>query len=106
MQDYTVERVGKPDLAFTGELIGQSDASTFSPIPNIRIYRTKAGKFVAALAKDPKRSVADHFEKPAEVLNWLKVSAGGSINPDAQAAIEQACSKDADFKSFWTEHVD
>ena len=101
MQDYNIERVGKPDLVFSGDLIGQSGSDR----PRVKIYRTKAAKFVAVLSVDAQRAEADHFDKPADVVNWLRAHLN-SITPEAQAAIEDAAKKDDSFKAFWTERVD
>ena len=101
MQDYTIERVGRPDLLFDGDLIGRSAGDK----PRIKIYRTKAGKFIGEMPGDDKRAKAEHFEKPAELVAWLR---GGSnfLTEEAQAAVEDAVKNDASFKSFWTERVE
>ena len=101
MQNYSIERVGKPDLAFEGELIGQSPG----PKPEIRIYRTKAGQFIGQVAIDSIRSKADHFAKPADLIAWIKAPTN-SISLEAQGAIEAAAKTDESIKAFWTERVE
>jgi len=101
MPEFTIERVGIPNLDFSGEMIGQSaDASG-----KIKIYRTKAGHYVAEIKVDSKRSNAAHFDQPQLVVNWF-MSVQGSITPDAQAAIEAAATRDEGFKKIWNEQVD
>jgi len=101
MQDFTIERVGLPNLDFTGELIGQSPDVN----PRIKIYRTKVGHYVGEIPKDSKRSEAGYFEKPDLVVNWFRTLVG-SINFDVQAAIEAATTKDEEFKKAWNQHVE
>ena len=101
MQDFTIERVGQPNLDFTGEMIGQSSGVN----PKIKIYRTKAGHYVGEIAKDSKRSDANCFDKPDLVVNWFRTLVGG-ISVDVQAAIEAATTKDEGFKKLWNQHVD
>lgn len=101
MQEYTIERVGKPDLIFTGDLIGQSAGAK----PRVKIYNTKGGKFISELSVDEQRAKAEHFEKPVDLVNWLKTNLN-SITQEAQAAIEDAAKHDEAFKSFWTERVE
>lgn len=52
MQQHTIERDGERPLRFTGELVAADDSHEHSgPASNrwieLRLYRTKAGKFVA-----------------------------------------------------------
>jgi hypothetical protein len=101
MDDFTIERLGKSDLTFTGELIGQSNG----PNPLLKIYRTKAAKFVGELRKEPHRSEANHFDKPGDLVAWVQSRLNG-IPEDAQAAIEKARAADKEFGTFWTEHVE
>jgi|SRR5580704_218280 hypothetical protein len=101
MQDYTIERVGRPDLDFTGELIGQSSAAN----ARLKIYRTKGGEFIAEVRVDPQRSEANPFSKPADLVAWVRNDLG-VITEEAQAAIEQAAKNDAAFETYWTEHVE
>jgi hypothetical protein len=100
MQDYKIERVGQPDLEFTGELIGKSSGEK----PRVIIYRTTAGEFIGQVAETSQRSEAGHFAKPELLVNWLKYRLT-SITEEAQAAIEDAALHDEAFKSFWTERV-
>ncbi len=101
MPDITIERVGKADLTFSGELIGQSNGQS----PVLKIYRTKAGKFVGELRKDAHRADAEHFEKPGDLVNWVRARLG-AVSEDAQVAIEKARESDEQFKAFWTEHIE
>ena len=101
MQDYSIERVGQPDLVFNGELIGKSGGD----MPRIRIYRTKASKYIAEIGTEAKRANAAHFDKPMDLVNWLKTRLN-SITEEAQAAIEDASKNDNSFKNFWTERVE
>jgi hypothetical protein len=101
MQEFTIERVGLPNLDFSGEVIGQSDG----PNPQIKIYRTKAGHYVAAFQRDSKRSDAVHYDQPEPVVNWLK-TLSGSITPAAQSAIESAAEHDEGFKKLWNERIE
>jgi hypothetical protein len=100
MQDYNIERVGQPDLVFNGDLIGQSAGAN-----RVKLYRTKGGKFIAQLSVDAQRSHAAPFDKPADLITWLKSNLN-SITPEAQVAIEEAAKKDEAFKKFWTERVE
>ncbi len=101
MQDYNIERIGLPNLLFTGDLIGQSGGGD----PQIRIFRTKAAKFIGELVHPSNRNEADHFDKPADLVNWLKRKLS-AITPAAQAAIEDAVKHDEAFQSYWTEKVE
>jgi hypothetical protein len=100
MQDYNIERVGQPDLVFNGDLIGQSAGAN-----RVKIYRTKGGKFIAQLSVDAQRANAAHFDKPADLIAWLRTNLN-SVTPEAQAAIEEAAKNDESFKRFWTERVE
>ena len=100
MQDFSIVRLGKPDLVFTGDLIGKSTAAK----PRCQIYRTKGGKYIGQLAIDALRSEAEPFDKPAELVNWFKSKIGLLI--DVQEAIEASARQDQTFKDFWTEKVD
>jgi hypothetical protein len=101
MQEFTIERPGKPDLDFTGDLIGQSAGGA----PRLKIYRTKAGEFIAALRVDTERAEANPFGKAADLVAWVR-NYLGSITEDAQVAIEQAAKNDAAFKTYWTERIE
>lgn len=100
MQDYSIERAGIANLDFTGDLIGQSGG----PTPQIKIYRTKALKYIGEMNANRKMAQAQHFDTPLGVINWFKNLVG--INADIQDAIEDAASKDEAFKAAWNEHVD
>lgn len=100
MQDYSIERVGIPNLDFTGELIGQSGG----PTPQVKIYRTKSLKFVGENRVNIKMAQAEHFENPAALITWFRNSTG--ITPVIQDAIEDATKNDEAFKSAWNDHVD
>lgn len=102
MQDYSIERAGIANLDFTGELIGQSGG----PSPKVKIYRTKALKFVGELRADLKMAQAQHFDKPVDLINWFKLLNGGGVSPDVQDAIEDATKNDDTFKAAWNERVD
>ena len=101
-QEYSIERVGIPNLDFTGTIIGSSS----DPAPMLKIYRTKAGKFIGALRVDAERSNARPFDKPGDLIIWLKGEVGSPINQVAQEAVEEAAKNDNDFKAAWNEHVD
>jgi hypothetical protein len=103
MQDYSIERSGIQNLDFTGELIGQSAG----PNPDVKIYRTKAGKFIGQLHADVKFSMAQPFDNPALLINWFKsVNGGFSISSEMEDAIEDAANHDDSFKAAWNVHVD
>ena len=101
IQDYTIERVGRPDLVFNGELIGRSAGDK----PHIKIYRTKAGKFIGEMAVGAERASAEHFDKPLDLVAWLR-RGSSSLTEEAQAAVEDAVKNDASFKSFSTERFE
>ncbi len=101
MQDFSIERSGVPNLDFTGELIGQN----YSSNPTIKIYKTKAGKFVGQQDANLKLSRAEYFETAPLLINWFKIP-HGVISPDAELAIEDAANRDDSFKTAWNVHVD
>jgi hypothetical protein len=101
MEDYSIERAGMANLDFTGELIGQSSG----PNPRIKIYRTKALKFVGEVRADQKMAQAQHFDNPVLLINWFR-SLFNVITSEAQDAIEDAAKHDDAFKAAWNEHVD
>lgn len=101
MQDFSIVRVGKSDLVFNGELIGQSGGAK----PRVKIYRTKAAKYIGEISVDAQRSDADHFDKPTDLVGWLSKHLN-SITIEAQTAIEAAAKQDETFKAFWTEKVE
>lgn len=100
-QEYSIERVGIKNLDFTGTLIGSSSG----PAPLLKIYRTKAGKFIGASRADAERSNAKPFDKPDDLITWLKTEVGSPINQAAQEAVEEATKNDNVFKAAWNEHV-
>jgi hypothetical protein len=100
MEDYSIERSGIANLDFTGELIGQGG----SPIPRIKIYRTKANKYVGEMSANQKMAQAQHFDNPVLLINWFKNLVG--ITGEIQDAIEDAAKNDEVFKAAWNEHVD
>jgi hypothetical protein len=100
MEDYSIERAGIPNLDFIGELIGQSGG----PSPRIKIYCTKALKFIGQLRADQKITEAQHFDKPADLINWFKNTT--NITSDVQDAIEDAAKHNDAFKAAWNEHID
>jgi hypothetical protein len=102
MQDYSIERAGIANLDFTGELIGQSGGAN----PRVKIYRTTALKFIGENRADLKMAQAQHFDKPVDLINWLKYANGGVVTAEVQDAIEDAAKHDDAFKSAWNEHVD
>jgi hypothetical protein len=102
MEDYSIERAGIRNLDFTGELIGQSAG----PTPRVKIYRTKAGKFVGEVNANQKMAAAQAFDKPADLIIWFKSQNAGTVSPEVQDAIEDATKHDEAFKAVWNEHVD
>jgi hypothetical protein len=102
MEQFTIERVGLPNLDFAGELIGANVQTN----PGIRIYRTKAGQYVGAIRVDARRSNVGHFATPDLLIRWFKDNAGGQVTPDVQVAIEAATTKDDGFKKAWNEHIE
>ena len=100
MESFSIERVGIPNLDFTGELIGQSGG----PAPRVKIYRTQALKFIGQLNANQKISEAQHLDKAPDLINWFKNPY--TIPPEAQEAIEDATNHDEVFKAAWNEHVD
>jgi hypothetical protein len=101
-QEYNIERVGIKNLDFTGTLIGSSSG----PVPQLKIFRTKAGKFIGVLRADAERSNANSFDKPEDLITWLKGVIGSPISQAAQEAVEEAAKNDDIFKTAWNEHVD
>jgi len=102
MENHNIERAGVANLDFTGDLIGQSGG----PNPGIKIYRTKALKFVGECRADLNMAQAQHFDEPRVLINWCKWLNSGAVSPEAQAAIEDAAKNDESFKAVWNEHVD
>jgi len=102
MEDYSIERAGIANLDFTGELIGQSSG----PIPKVKIYRTKALKFVGELKAEQKMAMAQHYDKPIDLITWFRSMNGGPVSTDVQDAIEDATKHDDAFKAAWNERVD
>src|ERR1700690_3532613 len=98
MEDYSIERAGIANLDFTGELIGQSTG----PTPRIKIYRTKAGKYVGETGANQKIAQAQHFDNPVVLINWFK-NTTGSITGEIEDAIEDAAKHDDGFKAAWNE---
>jgi hypothetical protein len=102
MQDYSIERAGIPNLDFTGDLIGQSAG----PAPVVKIYRTKALKYVGELRANQKLAEAQGgFNTPQDLVNWFKGFNYGAINPDVQEAIEAATKNDEPFKTAWNVQI-
>jgi hypothetical protein len=101
-QEYSIERVGIKNLDFTGTIIGSSSG----PVPLLKIYRTKAGKYIGAMRADAERSKAMPFDKPEDLITWLKGEVGSPINQVTQEAVEEAAKNDNIFKAAWNEHVD
>ncbi|HZQ20450.1 MAG TPA: hypothetical protein VFA90_17280 [Terriglobales bacterium] len=101
MQTYKIERVGIADLEFDGDVIGQSAGAK----PQVRIYRTNTSHYILTIAADAERARAQRFDKPIDLVNWLKAQLG-SITIDAQSAIEAAAKNDDTFKTYWTERVE
>ena len=99
MQDYSIEQVDQPDLVFTGDVIGQSTGQT----PMLRIFRTKGGKFIAAILSDRTRSQTATFDKPGDLVAWLERTI--TMTAELQLAIENAAKNDDTFKAFWTQRV-
>lgn len=103
MQDYSIERNNVPNLDFTGDLIGQSGG----PVPTVKIYRTKALKYVGELRANQKYAQAQgDFEKPIDLINWFKSLNYGSLDQQVEDAIEDAAKNDAGFNAAWNIHVD
>lgn len=102
MQDYSIERVGIPNLDFTGDLIGQNGG----PVPTVKIYRTKALKYVGQLRANQQFALAQgDFEKPIDLINWFKSVNYGSLDPQVEDAIEAAAKNDDGFKAAWNIQV-
>lgn len=100
MEDFSIERAGVANLVFTGEMIGQSAG----PTPRIKIYRTKAGKYVCETNANLKMAQAQHLDTPTIMINWFKTTSG--ITAEIEDAIEEAAKHDDGFKAAWNEHVD
>jgi hypothetical protein len=101
-QEYSIERVGIPNLDFTGEMIGSSGG----PSPQLKTYRTKGGNFIGELRGDSKRSKANSFDKPGDLIVWLKAEVGNPITLLVQNAVEEAAKNDNAFKAAWNVRVD
>lgn len=103
MQDYSIERTGIPNLDFTGDLIGQNGG----PVSTVKIYRTKANKYVGELRANQKFAQAQgDFNTPQDLINWFKtVNYGTAITADVQDAIEDATKHDDAFKAAWNVYV-
>ena len=103
MEDYSIERAGIPNLDFTGDLIGQSAG----PAPTVKIYRTKALKYVGELRANQKFAQAQgDYDKPIDLINWFKTVNYGNLAPEVEDAIEDASKNDAGFKAAWNMYVD
>lgn len=100
MEDFSIERAGIANLDFTGELIGQGG----TPSPRIKIYHTKAGKYVGEMSANLKMAQAQHFDTPALVISWFRNL--GGITAEVEDAIEDAAKHDEAFRTAWNEHVD
>ncbi len=100
MENYSIERLGIPNLDFDGELIGQSTGAT----PRIKIYRTRGQKYVGQIDANQKFSNAQAFDKPDAVVAWFRNNCG--ITPEVEGAIEGAAGNDEGFKAAWNVHVD
>jgi hypothetical protein len=101
MQDYSIERLGIPNLDFTGELIGQS----YGQIPKIKIYKTNGGKFVGQQEANQQLSRAEHFDSAPLLIDWFKAT-DGCITPEVESAIEDAANHDNSFRTAWNVRVD
>jgi hypothetical protein len=100
MENYSIERLGIPNLDFNGELIGQSAG----PSPRVKIYRTQGRKYIGQFDASQKFSKAEPFDKPLEVVAWFRIN--WTITPEIEDAIESAAKSDETFRAAWNEHVD
>ena len=73
----------------------------------VKIYRTKALKYIGQLNANQKLSIAQgDFEKPEDLINWFKSqNYMPVIIPDVQDAIEDATKHDEPFKAAWNVYV-
>ena len=55
---------------------------------------------------DAKRSKVTPFDKPSDLILWLRNEVGSPITPAAQDAVEEAAKSDDAFRAALNEHVD
>ena len=84
MEKITINRDGLPPIAFTGEQIASADnrvgndGNRANRWTEVSIYRTKGGKFIAALTRltcwqgESDRCAAASFATAPEIIDWLK----------------------------------
>lgn len=117
MDKHTIKRDGLPPLAFTGEIIATADnkigtdGNHANRWTRVRIYRTKAGKFVASVTRFTQwQGESDHYEAasfatPAEVIEYLKGD-NDRLGSVSQEAVEDAAKVEPAFAAVWVEEVE
>ena len=113
MEVITITRTGEPPLRFPGVEIGSGDNATGTGRSvQVRIYRTKGGKYVARVyyntcwQGERSTSKAAALNTPAEVVKWLKDDNDGDLGRASQEACEEAAKNDEAFGKEFVEEVE
>lgn len=114
MEHFRLRRHGQPDLEFDGDIL--ADVSSKDDEPDkirwteIRIYRSKSGKYIAeVVGKSRQEDERDRMKvtvlnDPAQFGQVLMVAGHNYLTDLALEAIEQAC--EADTNIVVTEKID
>ena len=117
MEKLIIKRDGLPPIAFTGEQIASADnrvgndGNRANRWTEVSIYRTKGGKFIAALTRltcwqgESDRRAAASFATAAEVIEWLK-EGESELGSVSQEAVEKATKAAPEFAAAWVEEVE
>lgn len=113
MEVITITRTGEPPLRFTGVEIGSGDNATGTGRSvQVRIYRTKGGKYVARVyystcwQGEHDTCNAKSFATPAELIEWLRADNDGSLGRTSQESCEEAAKNDEAFGKAFVEEVE
>ena len=117
MEKIIIKRDGLPPIAFTGEQIASADnrvgndGNRANRWTEVSIYRTKGGKFIAALTRltcwqgESDRRAAASFDTAPEIIDWLK-EGEAELGAVSQKAVEKATKVEPAFASAWMEEVE
>ena len=117
MEKFNIKRDGLPPIAFTGELIASADnrvgndGNRANRWTEVSIYRTKGGKFIAALTRltcwqgESDRRAAASFDTAPEIIDWLK-EGESELGAVSQEAVETAAKVAPEFAAAWVEEVE
>ena len=111
-----IKRDGLPPIAFTGEEIASaSNEITGNGRANrwtsVKVYRTKGGKFIAALSRltcwqgESDRHSAASFATAGEIITWLR-EGESELGSVSQEAVEKATKVEPAFAAAWVEEVE